>query len=73
MKSCRDITKLVLSDIELTPVNRIAIFMHMLMCKACGLFQQQTDSIDRALSGEEPSMQLDEKARERIKEQILSK
>ena len=73
MKSCRDITKLVLSDIELTPVNRIAIFMHMLMCKACRLFRQQTDSIDRALSGEESSMQLDEKARERIKEQILSK
>ncbi|MDP6692780.1 MAG: hypothetical protein QF444_00510 [Phycisphaerales bacterium] len=73
MKSCREITKLVVSGDRFTLVNRISIVMHLLMCRACRLFKLQTDSIDSAISTEEPAVQLDDDARERIKEQISSK
>jgi len=48
---CREVTQLVLQglDRKLSPAERLAVRMHMLICKACPRFERQVALMQRAM------------------------
>jgi Putative zinc-finger len=51
-RTCQDVTRLVLErqDRELALTERVAVRLHMLICKACPTFAKQVDLMRGAMA-----------------------
>lgn len=50
-RTCQDVTRLVLErqDRSLALSERLAVRLHLLVCKACPTFVRQVETMDRAM------------------------
>jgi len=79
MLTCKDVSKLVSDSLDRTlPLRqRIAVRLHLMMCRMCRAYQKQTlllrnavKTYARSLDKQDPSEHLPEDAAQRIKEAL---
>lgn len=78
MLSCKKASALIVKreDFMLRIIERIQLFLHVMMCSACRRFEAQNKIISKALKhlGEEPQKEQNEGAvPEQLKDKIFSK
>jgi predicted anti-sigma-YlaC factor YlaD len=81
MRSCREVTQLISDglDRQLPLAQRVAVRLHVMMCRSCAAYRRQLQALHRALAkarqrGEPPveatDQSLGEEGRRRLKERL---
>lgn len=81
MRSCKEITKLVSQSLDgpLPWRTRLAVWMHLKMCKLCSAFRRDQNALRRRLieAEQQPTMaanvRLSAEAKQRLQKQIDSR